>query len=76
MKRGNVLLAAFGIVAMVGFSGCAELFAVGHTQTYCEEHCGNYADAGVCATPYDIYQNRHDYAERAAFKNKNCRTCK
>jgi hypothetical protein len=70
-------LTVFGALVLLSFglNGCASFFSVGETETYCEEHCASYKDAGVCATPYDIYKNRTEYAARAEYYN-NCRRCK
>jgi hypothetical protein len=73
---GKIILPMAILIAFM-FGGCAEeLVAVGETETYCDEHCGNYADSGVCATPYDIFVKRHQYAKRAEFVNRNCKGCK
>jgi len=75
MTSGKKMI--FGILAAVFFSGCSgKLIAIGEVETYCDENCGKYKDAGVCAAPYDIFVNRSTYAARAEYVNKNCRKCK
>ena len=67
----------FGLLAAALFSGCSgKLIAIGEVETYCDENCDKYSDAGVCAQPYDIFINRSEYAARAEYTNKNCRKCK
>jgi len=74
MSGKNMVL---GFLAIVLFSGCSgKLIAIGEVETYCDENCASYKDAGVCAQPYDIFVNRAEYAAKAEYINKNCRKCK
>jgi len=74
MKSGNLFMLL--VLQMIFLGGCTEMISIGHTKTYCEEHCGSYEDAGVCARPYDIFENRHEYARRAERENQSCGACR
>jgi hypothetical protein len=74
MKSGNLILIC-GVLSVLLFSGCTKMIAVGELDTYCDEHCPQNKDAGVCAPPYDIFQNRAEYARRSALENKGCGGC-
>lgn len=65
----SILLA---ILAVMLFSGCvADYFTFGKNQSYCEENGCDYADAGVCKSPFDIIQNKQKY-NKESYSNIPC----
>lgn len=57
MKNSYIFLLFLTILML---SGCARVFSVGDSETYCNEHGCNYVDVGVCANPVDILKNKND----------------
>lgn len=51
-------LLLIGIFGLISLSGCS-MMTVGENQSYCVENGADYSDAGLCADPMKIYENRH-----------------
>jgi PBP1b-binding outer membrane lipoprotein LpoB len=52
-------ISIFAIIVTLFLNGCvAEYFTLGKNQSYCEEQGCDYADAGVCDSPFNIIQNK------------------
>jgi len=65
----KIILIAF--IALL-FSGCgSKFFNIGENKGYCEENGCDYSDAGVCANPYDILQNK-EKAKELAYARIDC----
>lgn len=64
-----------GIISIFFITGCtsktAEYFTLGKGQTYCEENGCDYADAGVCDSPFNIIKNKK-LANADSYRNIKC----
>ncbi|PCI30920.1 MAG: hypothetical protein COB67_00250 [SAR324 cluster bacterium] len=67
---------SISIIILLGITstGCTKFFTIGENKGYCEENGCDYSDAGLCANPYDVFENRHTI-KNEPYKNINCSSC-
>lgn len=63
-------------LAVLSFSGCTRMIAVGEIKTYCQENGADFSDAGVCGDPYLIYLHSDDIANANNYNNTEVSKCR
>lgn len=70
----RITLLALLSVLLIGLTGCSKYFTIGENKGYCEEMGCDYADAGICGDPYELYKERKNI-KKQAYKNIDCSSC-